>query len=209
MNHVTPLQPAKPLPGKGKRPVDAKFRLSGMLTQEVSIVDQAANLRRYVTIKAKDPMQTDATIALSSTAKQTLLDGLAQCLEKLQAVATHLGSATIDESAATPAPILEMLKEISQLSGQLATQRGPYASTMKAGHPWHGCMDLAAEVAQKSVIALADVASEVEASARRRAARGASAKTVWPEDLAAEVAAKQERERAIAKARSRTSSPRG
>ena len=114
-------QPAQKGPGTDLS--EAENRLSEMRTQEVGIVDAAANLRPFLTMKSKDGMaqtsKQDAPpaaapaaaaaapeakqgLTLSTAARDTMVAGLTDALEKLTGLAQAVGEATIDEAAVVP-----------------------------------------------------------------------------------------------------------
>lgn len=136
----------------GPAPKGAKAKLSDMLTQEVSLVDVAANLRRFIVMKNGGDMtvakagepppaagggaaEGAPALTIPSAAKQTIMDGLAQALEKIQSVASAVASATIDDAAQVPGSIGEMLKESAAVIGGLANQFTAAPAPAAAGAP--------------------------------------------------------------------------
>jgi len=140
---------------------EAKTRLTDIITQEVSLVDMAANLRRFIAIKRGEMQPADETtkdapaapqppaaaqpapdappaptekapLALPAAAKQTMMDGLAGVLEQLTAVATIVGEAGVDEAAAVPPELVQMLGDLSMMLTGLADQ---FAAPAPAGEP--------------------------------------------------------------------------
>lgn len=104
----------------------AKARLTDMMVQECSVVDAAANLRKFVLIKRDDTMgdtnvQKEA-LKLPSAAKQGIMDGLAQALDKLTALATLVGDAEVDDAAAVPPDLGAALNQTAELMEGMAAQ---------------------------------------------------------------------------------------
>jgi len=93
--------------------------LSDIVTQEVSMVDRAANLRRFLTIKRDDTMgvkkETSATMMLPAIARQTLIESVADAVEKLVGVTQALKDAEIDDTAEVPNELPIMLRETAKL----------------------------------------------------------------------------------------------
>lgn len=107
----------------------AKARLSNMNTQEVSLVDNAANKRRFVIVKRDGVMSDKKPVAkdglrLPSEAKQGIMDGLSQVLDKVTALATMVGEAETDDQAAVPDDLGLALNQCAELLEGLATQYG-------------------------------------------------------------------------------------
>jgi hypothetical protein len=163
-------------PAAEPAPKGAKARLTGILTQEVSIVDMAANLRRWVLIKraggemtvkkagegtapepgAKadgDPADAGA-MAMPAAAKQTIMDGLAQVLEKVQSIASAVSNAKIDDNVPVPDGIGEMLKEsaavMAGLVSQFAAGGAPAAADADKGAPADPAAQKALEATRKA-----------------------------------------------------------
>jgi hypothetical protein len=112
-----------------------------MKVQEVSLVDVAANLRKWVLLKRaemttekaddKKPEQKDDAapgvrkqdeIALPSQVKANLTGTLADALEKLGALAEMVGAATIDDAAPVPPMVAELLTQCAALLSGAADQ---------------------------------------------------------------------------------------
>ena len=92
----------------------AKSRLVNMDIQEVSVVDKAANLREFVLLK-RDTMTTTEkmTLKLPGDAKQGIIDGLAQALDKATALAAMVGDAEVADDATVPAELSAALTQSS------------------------------------------------------------------------------------------------
>lgn len=100
-----------------------------MMVQEVSLVNQAANLRKFVLVKRDDmttPTQatTKMTLKLPSAAQQGLMDGLAQVLDKLTALATMVGDAEKDDTASVPTELTTALNQVSEMIEGMSSQYG-------------------------------------------------------------------------------------
>lgn len=107
----------------------AKARLSEMVTQEVSMVDAAANLRRFVVVKRNNTMADEqvakVALRLPPEAKRGIMDGLATALDKLTALATVVGDAEEDEQVFVPPDLGDALRQSAELVGGLAEQYVP------------------------------------------------------------------------------------
>jgi hypothetical protein len=107
----------------------AKARLSEMITQEVSMVDAAANLRRFVVVKRNNTMADEqvakVALRLPPEAKRGIMDGLATALDKLTALATVVGDAEEDEQVFVPSDLGDALRQCAELVGGLAAQYVP------------------------------------------------------------------------------------
>lgn len=108
----------------------AKARLSDMQTQEVSIVDAAANLRRFVVVKRNSDMSDQKETAkvalrLPTEAKQGIMDSLGQALDKLTALATMVGEAEADDAAAVPADLTIALTQTGESIAAVGQQYAP------------------------------------------------------------------------------------
>jgi hypothetical protein len=108
----------------------AKARLSEIATQEVSMVDSGANKKRYLIVKRDDDMSNNQPVKkeglrLPTEAKTGIMDGLAQSLDKLTALATMVGEAETDDTAAVPPDLGLALKQCAELIGGLADQYAP------------------------------------------------------------------------------------
>jgi hypothetical protein len=106
-----------------------------MLVQEVSLVDVPANLRKFVITKRTDmpPSQTTKlTLKLPSDAKQGIMDGLSQCLDKATALATMVGDADVDDQATVPAELAAALDQIGDMFEGMAQQYGSAPETAPA-----------------------------------------------------------------------------
>lgn len=96
-----------------------------MITQEVSMVDAAANLRRFVVVKRNSTMGEQVAkvaLRLPPEAKRGIMDGLATALDKLTALATVVGDAEEDAQVFVPPDLGDALKQTSVLIGGLADQ---------------------------------------------------------------------------------------
>lgn len=117
----------------------AKARLSNMNTQEVSLVDNAANKRRFVIVKRDQEMSdkkvTKDALRLPSEAKQGIMDGVAQALDKLTALATMVGEAETDDTATVPSDLGLALKQVGELIGGLGDQYAPADAPPAEGEP--------------------------------------------------------------------------
>ena len=113
----------------------AKSRLTDFTINEVSLVDKAANLRNFVVTK-KDETMPNATqktaLKLPATAKQGLQDGLGQIIDKVTALASIIGDAETDDTAAVPEELSTALNQIGQMATGMASQYGG-ASSSAAG----------------------------------------------------------------------------
>jgi hypothetical protein len=107
-----------------------------MMVQEVSLVDAAANLRKFVVLK-RDGMTTDKTekmtLKLPSAAKQGIMDGIGQILDKLTALATMVGDAEEDDAAAVPEELGTALMQQAEMLEGMATQYAPAAAAGAEG----------------------------------------------------------------------------
>lgn len=122
----------------GYSPEDARFRLHDILVEEVSVVDRAANKRRFLMVKSagtagakmdNDPTKpNEATkLALSKGTKESLLGVLEKSLKDLVEVTTLVKNATEDAAdEAIPTEITTGLQVAAE------TVRGSLA---KFGHP--------------------------------------------------------------------------
>ena len=101
---------------------DATHRLEDMTTQEVSLVDRAANLRTFLTLKSedKDNMTTKQALVLPTEAKDTLIEGVADALEKLTGVTQAIKESTVEDSAEVPQELPRMIMEASNLLSKVA-----------------------------------------------------------------------------------------
>lgn len=103
----------------------AKARLTDMIAFEVSLVDRAANLRRWVIVKRNADMSTTevvSKVALPSAARQAMLDGISGVLEKLTAIASMIGDAEIDDAATVPAELAGTIDQCSEMLRGVAEQ---------------------------------------------------------------------------------------
>ncbi len=110
----------------------AKARLSDMQTQEVSLVDAAANLRRYVIVKRDEGIMSEqnnrtvkVALRLPTEAKQGIMDGLGQALDKWTALASMVGEAEADDAATVPTDLGMALSQCGDLVKGLAEQYAP------------------------------------------------------------------------------------
>lgn len=112
---------------------DATHRLEDMTTQEVSLVDRAANLRTFLTLKSEDngtmaKKKTDTNkqaLVLPTQAKEALVEGVADALEKLTGVTQAIKESTTDDAAEVPAELPQMIKEASELLSKVASKFMP------------------------------------------------------------------------------------
>lgn len=106
-----------------------------MKVQEVSLVDVAANLRKWILLKraemttkadgaepAGDETKKQEAIALPGQVKANLTGTLADMLELAGALAEMVGAATIDDAAQVPPTVPEMLTQIAQMATAAAEQ---------------------------------------------------------------------------------------
>lgn len=112
-----------------------------MAVQETSLVDQAANLRHFVIVKALErkampnaPLQKLA-LKLPEAAKQGIMDGLSSTLDKLTAIATMVGEADVDPAAAVPPDLGMALKQAAEVLTGLADQFAPAEATDEGAPP--------------------------------------------------------------------------
>lgn len=129
-----------------------------MNVQEVSLVDRAANERKFAIAKRDGAMPkmtkaewaAKATVvkaalaevmaklagskaagvaklefALPTEAKQSLMDGLADALDRLTALATMVGDAQVNDSAPVPPELVSALVQVAELLEGTASQFGP------------------------------------------------------------------------------------
>lgn len=110
---------------------DATHRLEDMTTQEVSLVDRAANLRTFLTLKSEDnntmptedkSEQNKSALVLPTQARDTLIEGVADALEKLTGVTQAIKESTTDDSAEVPSEMPQMIKEAGELLSKLAAK---------------------------------------------------------------------------------------
>lgn len=104
----------------------AKARLADMTINEVSVVDKAANLRNFVLTKKDDamPKTEKMTLKLPAAAQQALMDGLGQVIDKVTALASVVGDAEKDDTAAVPEELNTSLTQIAQMLTGMASQYG-------------------------------------------------------------------------------------
>jgi hypothetical protein len=103
----------------------AKARLTDFAINEVSLVDAAANLRKFVLTKRNDGMATEKmTLKLPTAAKQGIMDGLAQCLDKATALSTMVGDAEVDDAATVPQELSAALSQVGEMFEGMAQQYG-------------------------------------------------------------------------------------
>ncbi len=121
----------------------AKARLSDMVTQEVSAVDRAANLRRFVVVKRNATQETNdmatetkkLALRLPPAAKQAIMDSLAQSLDKLTAIASMVGESAEDEAATVPEDLGVALRQCAEVITGIADQYAPTAADDAVGSP--------------------------------------------------------------------------
>lgn len=115
----------------------AKSRLSNMAINEVSLVDAAANLRKWVLTKRDNSMSTEKmTLKLPGAAKQGIMDGLASALDKATALSTMIGDAEVDDAAVVPAELGAALMQVGEMFEGMATQyAGSAADAADANKP--------------------------------------------------------------------------
>lgn len=98
----------------------AKNRLTEMVVQEVSLVDRAANLEEFLILKNEGAMPNDVMkLKLPKAQKTTLMEGLAKVLDNLTALATVVGDAEEDDTAAVPDDVYAQLKTTAEMLGAL------------------------------------------------------------------------------------------
>lgn len=103
----------------------AKAKLADMMVGEVSLVDAAANLRKFVIQKRNSTMKldkADLSLKLPPDAKRAIMEGLSQGLDKLTALATIVGDADEDETAAVPDELVSALEQCADIVDGLADQ---------------------------------------------------------------------------------------
>jgi hypothetical protein len=115
-----------------KKAADASFKLEDMTTHEVSLVDLAANLRSFITLKSTNmakkpktdakPDMTSKVMALPSEARTAISEGLQDALEKLAAITQSMKEATVDDAADVPEELPRMIKEAADVLGKVAGQ---------------------------------------------------------------------------------------
>jgi hypothetical protein len=114
----------------------AKSVLSDMVINEVSMVDAAANLRKWVVTKNEDGKMNEPakkmTLKLPTAAKQALMDGLGQVIDKVTALASVVGDAETDDASAVPEELSTALKQVGEMISGMATQYAG-AGTAAAG----------------------------------------------------------------------------
>lgn len=98
------------------------------------MVDSAANLRRFVIVKrdegsvmSEKQKTTKVALRLPTEAKQGIMDGLGQVLDKLTAIAGMVGEAEADDAATVPADLGMALTQCADLIKGLADQYAPAA----------------------------------------------------------------------------------
>lgn len=126
---------AQKLLGDARR---AKARLTDIKTQEVSLVDNGANLRRFVIVKRNDMTQTTTAkvaLRLPTEAKQGIMDGLGQMLDKLTALATMVGDAETDDAAVVPPDLGLALRQCGEMCIAIADQYSPAAEPAPEAAP--------------------------------------------------------------------------
>jgi hypothetical protein len=139
----TPISKQAPRPRS-----EARYELRDMTTKEVSMVDLAANLRKFLITK-RDPMPTDIdpnapapvatetkkAMALPGEARTALIDGVMDALEKLTGVTQALKEATIDDGVQVPDELPRMIKEASdglaKIAGSYIAKSDPPAPTVE------------------------------------------------------------------------------
>ncbi len=103
----------------------AKARLSDMHVQEVSLVDAAANLRRWVVVKGLGmSVEINKGLKLPPAALKALKEGVAKELTTLVKLAEVLGTCEADEKASVPAELGKYLAASSLSIAGLAKQYG-------------------------------------------------------------------------------------
>lgn len=100
----------------------AKSRLTDMVINEVSLVDKAANLRTFAVIKRDDMPTQKMTLKLPAAAKQALMDGLGQVIDKVTALASVVGDAEVDDAAAVPTELGTALTQTAQMLTGMSQQ---------------------------------------------------------------------------------------
>lgn len=96
-----------------------------MEVEEVSLVDTAANLRKFVLTKRDSSMADTMTLKLPGAAKTGIMDGLAQCLDKATALATMVSDAEVDDAATVPEELGTALKQVGEMFSGMAQQYAP------------------------------------------------------------------------------------
>lgn len=103
----------------------AKARLSDMHVQEVSLVDAAANLRRWVVVKGLGmSVEINKGLKLPPAALKALKEGVAKELTTLVKLAEVLGTCEADEKASVPSELGKYLAASSLSIAGLAKQYG-------------------------------------------------------------------------------------
>ncbi len=100
------------------------------------MVDAAANLRKFVVLKRDGEMATEKmTLKLPGDAKQGIMDGLVQCLDKSTALATMVGEAEVDDTASVPAELGTALSQVGEMYMGMAKQYAPAAAAPPGDAP--------------------------------------------------------------------------
>lgn len=113
----------------------AKARLSEMLVQEVSLVDAAANLRRFVIVKGLGSMDIKKGMKLPAAARKSIMDAVAKELDKLTKFVEAMVTSEVDDKASVPDDIGKYLSGVSLSLGGLAKQYGGDVQTPQAVDP--------------------------------------------------------------------------
>lgn len=98
-----------------------------MITQEVSLVDVAANLRRWVVLKNQKGEGTTMTakaMKMPSSARQSIMDGLSQILDQLAGIGTSVGEAEVDDTAPVPPELIAAIEQCGEMLDGLVEQFG-------------------------------------------------------------------------------------
>ncbi len=120
----------------------AKARLSDMHVQEVSLVDAAANLRRWVVVKGLGmTVEINKGLKLPPAALKALKEGVAKELTQLVKLAEVLNTCEADDKASVPAELGKFLAASSlsiaglakQYGGDVEVPQGTEQATQKRG----------------------------------------------------------------------------
>ena len=104
---------------------DGVHRLVDMVVEEVSLVDRAANLHRFLVVKRDQPMSN--TTPASGDAKPTqkvdagVLAVATAALESITAAVERLGELGDEDASAM---VAELIEELTELASELATAAG-------------------------------------------------------------------------------------
>jgi hypothetical protein len=177
----------------GLDPVEAQHRLSEILVEEVSLVDRAANRRRFLVVKHGGTMEGDsraaeeqptakAELSLPTPVKEGLMRVVTEATERLVSIGNMIrGAQETAEANAQPVPA-ELATEVQTISDLLRGALSRYPSPMSDGaaaEPGEAAM------AEKAGGAVAQALSTIAATASEIAQRASGAETLDGATLAA------------------------